>query len=208
MRESGEENFIRVWSGHFPKEFCDKLISRFEQIVNDPELKNHVYDNEKQFSTRALGRKDIAVFLQDSIFDSNDLVAEHLDRLHECFMEYYETFGQISHLRLDNRRIIKVQRTEPMGGYHQFHYENGDVGMWDRELTWMVYLNDMPSGEAETEFLFQKLRIRPTAGTVVIWPAGMTHVHRGNTVFTHNKYITTGWYHKIDGREQLNDGSS
>ena len=61
----------------------------------------------------------------------------------------------------------------------------------------MVYLNDMPDGEAETEFLFQKRRIKPEVGTIVIWPAGMTHVHRGNTVFTKDKYILTGWYLKL-----------
>ena len=61
----------------------------------------------------------------------------------------------------------------------------------------MIYLNDMPEGEAETEFLYQKKRVGPTRGTVVIWPAGMTHVHRGNPVYTQDKYILTGWYYKV-----------
>lgn len=65
-----------------------------------------------------------------------------------------------------------------------------------RELTWMIYLNDMPDGDGETEFLYQRRRIKPTAGTVVIWPAGYTHVHKGNTVFSQDKYILTGWYIK------------
>ena len=55
----------------------------------------------------------------------------------------------------------------------------------------------MPDGEAETEFLYQKRRIKPETGTLLIWPAGMTHVHRGNTVFTKDKYILTGWYFKL-----------
>jgi hypothetical protein len=60
----------------------------------------------------------------------------------------------------------------------------------------MIYLNDMPDGEAETEFFHQRRRIKPTAGTVVIWPAGFTHTHKGNTVLTQDKYILTGWYIK------------
>ena len=87
--------------------------------------------------------------------------------------------------------------TLPMGGYHVWHYENGDrAETYNRELVWMIYLNDMPEGEGETEFLYQKKRIRPTQGTVVIWPAGMTHPHRGLTVYTEPKYILTGWYSK------------
>ena len=51
-------------------------------------------------------------------------------------------------------------------------------------------------GEGETEFLYQRKRFQPKKGTVVIWPAGMTHVHKGNTVLTTDKYILTGWYIK------------
>ena len=55
----------------------------------------------------------------------------------------------------------------------------------------------MPDGEAETEFLYQKRRIKPEQGMMCIFPAGLTHVHRGNTVFTQDKYILTGWALKV-----------
>ena len=91
----------------------------------------------------------------------------------------------------------KMQKTPPGGGYHMWHYENSGFGHHARELVWAIYLNDMPEGEAETEFLYQRRRIQPTAGTVVVWPASMTHVHKGNTVFTQDKYILTGWYIRV-----------
>jgi hypothetical protein len=112
-------------------------------------------------------------------------------------MEYIEEFGQLQDVPLSNGSCLKLQRTLPMGGYHVWHYENGDLPKhFPRELVWMVYLNDMPEGEGETEFLYQKKRIRPTQGTVVFWPAGMTHPHRGLTVYSQPKYILTGWYFK------------
>ena len=89
-----------------------------------------------------------------------------------------------------------MQRTQPSGGYHTWHYESAGWDVSHRELSWMIYLNDIPAGEGETEFLYQKIRVQPTVGTIVIWPAGMTHVHRGNTVFTKDKYILTGWFIK------------
>ena len=61
----------------------------------------------------------------------------------------------------------------------------------------MIYLNELPLGEAQTEFLYQSIKLPPTQGTVVIWPAGFTHLHRGNTVYTTNKYIATGWWYKV-----------
>ena len=60
----------------------------------------------------------------------------------------------------------------------------------------MVYLNDDYEG-GETEFLYYKNRIKGKKGSLLIWPAGMTHVHRGGLVLSGNKYIITGWFHVI-----------
>jgi len=57
----------------------------------------------------------------------------------------------------------------------------------------MLYLNDVPEGEGETEFLHQGMRVQPRKGDLVVWPAFFTHVHRGNPVYTTDKYIATGW---------------
>ena len=53
----------------------------------------------------------------------------------------------------------------------------------------------MPDGEAETEFLYQKEKIQTTNRYITDLVAGMTHVHRGNTVFTNDKYIATEQVH-------------
>lgn len=191
------EDFIRVWEGKFPEDICKETIEVFEKVVNTPELNEHVFNNGAQFSNGALGRRDLSIFLENSAFEKGDLCSKYLYLLHDCFMEYVDEFSQIKHLTLTNRCNLKIQRTMPMGGYHVFHYESANgPETWNRELVWIVYLNDMPDGEAETEFLYQCRRVRPTQGTVVIWPAAMTHVHRGNTVFTQPKYIATGWYYK------------
>jgi len=42
--------------------------------------------------------------------------------------------------------------------------------------------------------LYQKRRVKPEQGTICIFPAGFTHVHRGNPPLSGDKYIATGWY--------------
>jgi len=192
------EDFIRVWPNFVPPDVCQETIDSFESFVADPSLQDLIQDNGSQFSNGLLGRKDLALFLEDARFNKSDLCTRYLYLLQDCLTDYIADFGQLSDIALSNQCNLKIQRTMPMGGYHQWHYENGDgPKSYSREVVWMIYLNDMPEGEAETEFLFQRRKIQPTQGTVVFWPAGMTHPHRGLTVYTQPKYIATGWYHKI-----------
>ena len=74
------------------------------------------------------------------------------------------------------------------------------ISSWNnqyRTIAWMVYLNDVEEG-GETEFLYQKRKVKPTKGTVVIWPGSYTHVHRGNPPMS-TKYIATGWFQLDNG---------
>ena len=57
----------------------------------------------------------------------------------------------------------------------------------------MTYLNDVTEG-GETEWYYQKLKIKPKKGLTVIWPADWTYQHRGIPSKTHHKYIITGWF--------------
>ena len=57
----------------------------------------------------------------------------------------------------------------------------------------MTYLNDVKKN-GETEFFYQKLKIKPKKGLTLIWPATWEYTHRGNICKEQEKYIVTGWY--------------
>ncbi len=77
--------------------------------------------------------------------------------------------------------------------FHQVYCEYSGNRDTQRILAWTVYLNTF-EGEAETEFLQHGKRLNPVAGTVAIWPAYWTHMHRGNPPYSKDKYIATGWF--------------
>ena len=112
----------------------------------------------------------------------------------ECVDLYTQYFSSISNMPMVQLKI-NIQRTQPMGGYHSWHCENnGPAYVRDRILASMMYLNTIPpEGGGETEFLYQRRRINPVAGRVVIWPAGFTHTHRGNPPLQEDKFIATSW---------------
>ena len=183
-------DFIGTWNNFVPKIFCEEIIDCVENgFKNSAHL---IMKGTQQFDNKKIGRHDTSVMLNDI---DNEIAAKVNEYLKCCLMHYIEEYSQLSTIKLRSY-YIKAQKTSPGGAYHVWHYENMTFETSNRELVWAIYMNDMPDNEGETEFLYQKRRIKPTSGTVVIWPAGLTHVHRGLTVYTQDKYILTGWFTK------------
>jgi len=191
LMEGDFDEFIGVWKKHVPVSLCKKYIKYFDDVFSNDRAS--FADGTEQFHDNNLGRKDLSLMINAH---NTEFTGEINQYLQSCVMDYIREYGQLKTVPIISTDI-KMQKTPPGGGYHVWHYESGSYDHAHRELVWAIYLNTFPDGEAETEFLYQKRRIKPEAGTVVIWPAGMTHVHKGNTVFTEDKYILTGWYIKV-----------
>lgn len=203
ITKSDFDDFIGVWPNFMPRPLCEELIKYANSVYDTACIEvpsatiEHNPNAEIAFNSSQqyggdLNRKDYAFLLN---FSNRDLSTKTNSVLKSCVRHYIHKYQSLKHTGLVSTDI-KFQKTPPGGGYHLWHHENADLAHSPRELVWMIYLNDMPDGEAETEFLYQRRRIKPTAGTVVIWPSGYTHSHKGNTVLTEDKYIITGWYIK------------
>jgi hypothetical protein len=198
------DDFIGIWPNFMPKPLCDQLIEYADSVYENgcitvplesesPDIENTetAYDSSLQYGGE-LRRKDFAFMMN---YANKTLTGQINSILKSCAKHYVNEYQALKNTGLVSTDI-KVQKTPPGGGYHLWHHENADMSHSARELVWMIYLNDVPDGEGETEFLYQRRRIKPTAGTVVVWPGGFTHTHKGNTVLTTDKYIVTGWYIK------------
>lgn len=181
-------DYIGIYRGATDKDFCNRVIEKFEDEANKDA--SEVHNGELQFGS-ATGRKDKSLFF-DQI--AQDLASETNRILDTCLDKYMNEYvGLRQHDFVS--QYVKVQKTEPKGGYHVWHSEQGaDLGTANRCLVWTLYLNDIAKGQGETEFLHQGFRLHPEAGMVCLFPASWTHVHRGNFTTTDTKYIATGWY--------------
>ena len=86
--------------------------------------------------------------------------------------------------------VAYLMRYEPKAYYSYIHCETD--GSPNRILAWMIYLNTIKTGGG-TEFIHQKTTLFPMAGSMYIWPASWTHMHRGVPAPNERKYIITGW---------------
>jgi hypothetical protein len=180
--------FIGIYENVLSAEDCKNIIETFEKDLN-----NQIDNNgDTQFFRDKMERYDYQKFYKSN--DTSNLIVSKINEiLDKAIQLYAEEFWIVKQLKATSLEI-KLQKTPPKGGYHVWHCEQGNLKTTSRVLAWTVYLNNIPEGEGETEFLWQGLRVKSKAGTVCIFPASYTHTHRGNPVYSCNKYIATGWY--------------
>ena len=193
-------------------EFCRDVIAIFDEKervgrreFGDGEPPDE-YEHGGILWRRDRKRIDLSCPLQ--AFNSLDPYVRELESvLYDCSQEYFKEFQQ-RQIDLDptadrgresweptrQPMVYKMQKTYAGGGFCQFHHEQGsDPETVIRYAVWMLYLNDVTKG-GTTDFPVQGLRLAPSEGTIVLWPAAYTHPHRGSPDLRETKYIVTGWF--------------
>lgn len=191
------EDFIGIYQDVYPEGYCEHLISEFERLSADGAGENRrTSDN-----TTRHRKDDWQISLNLGVhtvapFEGHAATGMFFEGLQGCYEEYLEKFSVLNDGEV-RATHVKMQRTDPGGGYHIWHGEQAGGVNSARVLVYMLYLNSLGEGEGgETEFLYQRKRLVPKANTMLIWPAAFTHAHRGNTVLGNNsKYIVTGWFY-------------
>jgi hypothetical protein len=182
-----QDNFIGIFDNFFPKRTINSLLEYYNNA-------------EKNFLTFGRDDKekvdDNTVSLQS--FQQNPIPLRYNTQefIEVFYKDIFKLFEQkFVHLKNTGQHSIfdvKIQKTLPSQGYHAWHTEVLHRRDSLRFLTFILYLNDVEEG-GETEFLYQQTRIKPVENRFVLWPAGMTHIHRGNPPLKGEKYILTGW---------------
>lgn len=188
------ETFIRVYENALSPKFCHDLVQYFEWCQEN----NKTWERTESTS---LLKNDNSCLMNPryatEINFSNDNLGDYLREFNisfwdNCYPDYRKHFDALDHFTKHSVFTYKIQKTLPSEGYHVWHCENGSIDSSKRIATYIVYLNDVFEG-GETEFLYQRVRVPPKQGSLVIFPASYTHVHRGNPPLKGVKYILTGW---------------
>ena len=175
------KDFIGIYPNSVSNELCSGLVEVFNNssLVRPQELVHR----------KAEHRQDIQMALEPVCVE---LSRQFMDNVGNCLNKYILDECPCLQQNTFISSVTLIQKTEPTKGYHSFHVENNSYDVHCRSMAWMTYLNDIKEG-GETEFLYQKLKVKPKRGTTLIWPGGYTHMHRGNPPME-DKYIATGWW--------------
>ena len=182
-------NFI--YGGFIDKKVCDDLINFFEESVDDQ------HDGVCNWMGVTIVNKKVkaSVDVEVSVFNQSPIIINYIKELNKVLAKYKKKY-KYAHEKQNFWSICEyfnIQKYNPKERFSIWHCEKNGPGNSLRHLAFMTYLNDVEKGGG-TEWIHQKLKVKPEKGKTVIWPAEWTHTHRGIVAPKETKYIATGWY--------------
>ena len=166
---------------------CDNLINLFESSKDKVvgETSTGIDKNIKDSTDLTFKLNDI------SKHESLKLYFEQLIKFLNIYKNKYK-FCEKAMSKWGVSNEFNIQKYKPSQAYHKWHCEKACFNTAYRHLVFMTYLNTIKKG-GETEWYYQKLKIKPEKGLTFIWSADWTFTHKGNSTIDENKYIITGW---------------
>lgn len=167
---------------------CDNLISLFENSKNKTAGETSLGVNKSVKDST-----DLHLYIND--ITKSEVLTNYFKQLSNCLILYKQKYKFCD----EGKKIwglqnaFNIQKYKPSQAYHSWHTERGGKKTSNRHLVFMTYLNDVKQG-GETEWYYQKLKVKPEKGLTVIWPSEWTFTHKGNAALDEDKYIITGWF--------------
>jgi len=132
----------------------------------------------------------------DMFLNGSEHFQPYMETLSKVVDRYHAAYDYSYPMAISDLEGTNIQYYPPNGGYFSWHSERGtdQYPQSVRHLVFMTYLNDVTDG-GETEFFYQKIKIKPEKGLTLVWPSDWPFTHRGIPSATQDKWIATGWLH-------------
>ena len=183
------ERWIKTYPKIFSKEECTGLIEWFEVLDESKQLVQTKLEGHREFDEVNLND-----FREQSLKVQLDVYKRFDD-----ILEKYKQDVRVHKKALPEKSAweeIRIKRYRSGVGNFLDHVDVGDYISARRFLVFFVYLNDVTEG-GETEFPTFDLQVSPECGTILVFPATWTFLHRGNVPISNDKYILGSYKHYV-----------
>jgi len=183
------ERWIKTYPKIFSKEECAGLIEWFEILDESKQLVHTKLEGHREFDEVNLNDfREQTLKMQLDVYKRFDDI-----------LEKYKQDVKVHKKALPEKSAweeLRIKRYRSGVGNFLDHVDVGDSISARRFLVFFVYLNDVDFG-GETEFPELNLTISPVCGTILVFPATWTFLHRGNVPISNDKYILGSYKHYV-----------
>ena len=137
----------------------------YEKNINKKICKDLILLYENSDKKEHINKKDVKM-TQSVFYISNPNLSDYLKVLNKLIKQYIKKYKHID-------------------------YGQQPWTIYPRLLVFSTFLNTIEQG-GETEFFYQKQKIKAEESKTILFPSFWTHTHRGNKT-KETKYIITGW---------------
>ena len=183
------EKWIQTYPKIFSKEECTGLIEWFELLDESNQLTQTKLEGHREFDEVNLND-----FREQSLKVQLDVYKRFDD-----ILEKYKQDVKVHKKALPEKSAweeIRIKRYRAGRGNFLDHVDVGNYISARRFLVFFVYLNNVAEG-GETEFPTLDLQVSPECGTILVFPATWTFLHRGNVPISNDKYILGSYKHYV-----------
>jgi len=193
-----EKNIIGIYPNAFPSDLCDTMIEYFD--ANPKKYDSTVVDFKDGKPTSRPDEHRVSEEL--TIPDIHWLSKKAHKIINPLVIKFCKKYAAV--LRTFNTSYyenLHILKYEPNKGHYDYHSDADGPLIYNRMISIIVYFNDVKEG-GETEFEYIDVPpVKPKKGTIVIFPSGWTHQHRGNIPISNEKYIGVWWLRaKLNGK--------
>lgn len=174
----------------------DKRFSLNEHNDSFTEVRSWVdwSDNKQTFCYQKFFPKTENINPSDYYYKEQNGVSKALyDALDRATDHYTKVLYPFAEKNIKNREysVHLLKYTE--GGFLPAHQ---DHGVSSRVLSAVLYLNDDYEG-GEIEFVNSGVRMKPEAGSIIIFPSNFLYIHQVHPIVSGERYSLPHWYHNM-----------
>ena len=188
------ESFIYNVPNTLSSNDCKSLIDCIESNIEFSDIEHVVKPDGSLLKLMRSLNSNPGHEYSDILEPFNDKIKSILAHHFRIYFNTYMDNGMKHGIEpIDTIDQIKYQKFSPPGHF-DWHFEQGArEDSKGRFLVWMIYLNTIEK-TGSTDFYYQQESYQPLEGSLLMWPASFTHMHRGNSNLDTEKYIATGWF--------------
>jgi hypothetical protein len=188
---------IAIYEDVFSNDMVNQIVSDFENLAKNP--KENVFFERAKINVPVTQEKTYS----DIRTNSYILLTQHINddervlNLNNVFNEllqqvipgYIDIFDISEKLYVNESINLLRYQT---GQEFKSHYDGSTISK--RAVSPILYINDDYTG-GEIEFTNFNIKIKPKAGTLMVFPANYAYTHIAHPVKTGTKYALVTWLH-------------